>query len=284
LRRLFILDGGQIEIRPIQYAVNALLVTLLLAAIFLLAYQSLDYNMRWDQVWEYRLNFVQGFLMTILISALSMVLSLIIGVISGVGQGSRFIVFRMLSKFYVEVIRGTPLLVQILVFYYVVANALGIDERYTVGIIIMSMFAGAYTGEIIRSGIDNVAASQLESARSIGLTNAQTYRYIIIPQVITRILPPLTGQFASLIKDSSLLSVIAIREFTMAAREVNANTFSTLESYLPLAIGYLMLTLPISLISRNLEKNSATIPEGQRSVLSPLPSDLRGSASPGKSQ
>ncbi len=254
MRRLFILDGGQIEIRPIQYAVNALLVTLLLAAIFLLAYQSLDYNMRWDQVWEYRLNFVQGFLMTILISALSMVLSLIIGVISGVGQGSRFIVFRMLSKFYVEVIRGTPLLVQILVFYYVVANALGIDERYTVGIIIMSMFAGAYTGEIIRSGIDNVAASQLESARSIGLTNAQTYRYIIIPQVITRILPPLTGQFASLIKDSSLLSVIAIREFTMAAREVNANTFSTLESYLPLAIGYLMLTLPISLISRNLEK------------------------------
>ncbi|MBL7007109.1 MAG: ABC transporter permease subunit, partial [Spirochaetia bacterium] len=82
----------------------------------------------------------------------------------------------------------------------------------------------------------------------------QTYRFIVFPQVIKRVLPPLAGQFASLIKDSSLLSIIAIKEFTMAAREVNANTFSTLETYIPLAAGYLLLTIPISIITKRMEK------------------------------
>ena len=91
-------------------------------------------------------------------------------------------------------------------------------------------------------------------ARAIGLSPLQTYRFVILPQVVRRILPPLAGQFASLVKDSSLLSIIAVSEFTLNAQEVNAFTFSTLESYLPLAVGYLLLTLPISLISRALER------------------------------
>ena len=89
---------------------------------------------------------------------------------------------------------------------------------------------------------------------AIGFTPAQTYRFVIFPQALRQILPPLAGQFVSLIKDSSLLSVISISEFTLNAREVNSNTFSTLESYLPLALGYLMLTLPISLWIRSLER------------------------------
>jgi len=116
------------------------------------------------------------------------------------------------------------------------------------------MFAGAYISEIIRAGIENVSETQLESARAIGLTRYQIYRYIITPQVTRQILPPLAGQFASLIKDSSLLSVISVSEFTLNAQEVNAFTFSTLESYLPLALGYLVLTLPISLWTKQLEK------------------------------
>jgi polar amino acid transport system permease protein len=86
------------------------------------------------------------------------------------------------------------------------------------------------------------------------LTRAQTYRYVIFPQVLRQLIPPLTGQFASIIKDSSLLSIIAVSEFTLNAQEVNAFTYSTLESYLPLAVGYLLLTLPISLVSRVLER------------------------------
>ncbi len=155
---------------------------------------------------------------------------------------------------YVETVRGTPLLVQILILFYVVANAFGIENRYFVGVLALSLFAGAYLSEMIRSGIESVRDSQLESARAIGLTRAQTYRHVVFPQVVRQLVPPLTGQFASIIKDSSLLSIIAVSEFTLNAQEVNAFTYSTLESYLPLAVGYLLLTLPISLLSRVLER------------------------------
>ena len=140
-----------------------------------------------------------------------------------------------------------PLLVLILVLFYVVANAMGIQDRLLVGVVVLSFFAGAYIAEIIRAGIESVGASQLESARAIGLTVGQTYRYVIFPQALRQVLPPLAGQFASIIKDSSLLSIIGLAEFTYTAQQVNSATYSTLESYLPLAVGYLILTLPISL-------------------------------------
>ena len=91
-----------------------------------------------------------------------------------------------------------------------------------------------------------------ESARAIGLTTAQTYQYVIFPQALRQSLPPLAGQFASLVKDSSLLSIIGLAEFTYTAQQVNSATYSTLESYLPLAVGYLILTLPISLWTNTL--------------------------------
>ncbi len=192
--------------------------------------------------------------MTLLISLFALILSLILGVLFGLGQGSSFLPYRYLSLFYVELIRGTPLLVQILIFFYVIANAAGMNNRFVVGVVIMALFSGAYIAEIIRGGVQSIGESQRESARSLGFSPYQTYRYIIFPQVLTRILPSLAGQLASLIKDSSLLSVIAIKEFTMAAREMNANTFSTMEAYIPLAVGYLLLTLPISRLTRILER------------------------------
>ena len=97
-----------------------------------------------------------------------------------------------------------------------------------------------------------MGASQLESARAIGLSGGQTYRYVIFPQALRQVLPPLAGQFASIVKDSSLLSIIGLSEFTYTAQQVNSATYSTLESYLPLAVGYLILTLPISLWTHGL--------------------------------
>jgi polar amino acid transport system permease protein len=161
---------------------------------------------------------------------------------------------RNFGHLYVELVRGTPLLVQILVFFYVVADAFRVENRYVAGVLILSFFSGAYISEVIRAGIQGVSESQLESARAIGLTRAQTYRYVIFPQALRLSLPPLVGQFVSLIKDSSLLSTIAVNEFTQAARDVNSVTYSTLECYLPLAAGYLVLTLPLSLWLRSLEK------------------------------
>ena len=148
-----------------------------------------------------------------------------------------------------------PLLVLILVLFYLVANALNITDRFLVGIVVLSLFAGAYIAEIMRAGIESVGASQRESARAIGLTTAQTYRYVIFPQALRQVLPPLAGQFASLVKDSSLLSIIGLAEFTYSAQQVNSATYSTLESYLPLALGYLVLTIPISLWTNRLSKS-----------------------------
>lgn len=229
-------------------------VALILALVFWFGFSRLGYRFAWDTIYNYRYNFLKGYGMTLLISLFALVLSLVLGIVFGLGQKSTFLPFRYISLFYIELVRGTPLLVQILIFFYVIANAAGLNNRFVVGILIMALFSGAYIAEIIRGGVESIGESQRESARSLGFTPYQTYRYVIFPQVITRILPSLAGQLASLIKDSSLLSVIAIKEFTMAAREMNANTFSTMEAYIPLALGYLLLTLPISRLTRILER------------------------------
>lgn len=226
----------------------------LLALVFYFSFHQVAYHWNWTGVYRYRGNLFSGWLVTIFISLVSLILSSVIGLVFALVRRSRFLPLRYFGQLYVELVRGTPLLVQILIFFYVVADAFHIEDRYLAGILILSFFSGAYISEVVRAGIESVSASQLESARAIGLTRPQTYRYVILPQAVRLILPPLVGQFVSLIKDSSLLSLIAVNEFTQAARDVNSATYSTLECYLPLAAGYLALTLPISLWTRALEK------------------------------
>ena len=245
--------GNAEELPLYGRVIGIVLAVLLLALVFSFAFYRLQYGWNWGAIYGYRQKFITGWLVTLAISAVSLGLSIIIGLCAALAQRSLFLPLRYLGKLYIEIIRGTPLLVQILVFFYVVADAFGIGNRYAVGALTLALFAGAYISEIIRAGIESIGESQLESARAIGLTRRQTYRFVVFPQVLRRILPPLAGQFASLIKDSSLLSIIAVNEFTLNAQEVNAFTYSTMESYLPLAVGYLALTLPISLLSRYLE-------------------------------
>ncbi len=230
------------------------LLLLLLTALFVFAFHQLNYHWNWSGIARYRQKFVRGWVTTIWISLAALGLSTVIGLLAALAQRSFVLPLRYLGKWYVALVRGTPLLVQILIFFYVVADAFGVENRYFVGVLTLSIFSGAYIAEVIRAGIESVGKSQLESARAIGLTRRQIYRYVIFPQALRQILPPLAGQFVSLIKDSSLLSIIAIGEFTLNAQEVNAYTYSTLESYIPLAIGYLVLTLPISLWTKRLEE------------------------------
>ena len=207
----------------------------------------------WNAVWQYHDLFWKGWLLTILISLSSLALSTLIGLGVALGRRSDLVPLRALTLLYVEIVRGTPLLVQILFLFYVVANGLGLDNRLIAGVLILSLFSGAYLAEMIRAGIEAIPASQLESARAIGFTTPQIYRFVIAPQALRQILPALAGQFASLIKDSSLLSIIGLTEFTLAAQQVNSATYRTLESFIPLGVGYLVLTLPISLLSKQLE-------------------------------
>jgi polar amino acid transport system permease protein len=235
---------------------NWLIAFLLLGLLCFFSFSQLRYNWNWDTVGGYSNFFWRGWLNTLEISSLALILSTIIGFIAALARRSGFLVLRAISRLYVELVRGTPLLVQISFAFYVVADAFHFENRFTVGLLTLSLFSGAFISEIIRGGIESVGGSQLESARAIGLTRLQTYRYVILPQAIRVILPALTGMFANLIKDSSLLSVISIEEFTWNAQQVSALTYSNFECYIPLAIGYLVLTLPITLWTQWLEKRT----------------------------
>ncbi|HEX8372337.1 MAG TPA: amino acid ABC transporter permease [Chthoniobacterales bacterium] len=245
------------EGRPVTgpvLAANFLIALLALAGLFYYAFQQSLSAWQGDVLVKYQELFWRGWWLTIQISAAALVGSTVLGFLWALAGRSSFLPLRALAKVCVELIRGTPLLAQIYIFFYVVANAFSLHNRFIVGILTLSIFSGAYIAEVFRAGIESIGKSQLESAKAIGLTRGQTYRHIIIPQALRVTLPPLAGQFASLIKDSSLLSTVAIIEFTQSAANVAALTYSNLECYLMLAPGYLLLTMPISLWTQWLEK------------------------------
>ena len=231
-----------------------LIVVAVFASGIALAFTRVEYAWNWAAVWDYRQKFVQGWWITVGLSLASLLASCVVGGIAALMLRSRLVFVEAAARVYVELIRGTPLLVQLLIGFYVVASAVGLENRYVVGVLVLALFSGAYMAEIFRGGLDAIPRAQIDSARAIGLTPAQTLRLVVLPQAGRIVLPAVAGQLVSLIKDSSLLSVIAISELTLNAQEVNSFTFSTLESYLPLAAGYLVLTLPLSAVARLLER------------------------------
>lgn len=230
---------------------------LLLAAtcgFFVFVFSRLRYQWSWAGMAEYSGQLFQGWLVTLGISLGALVVSALLGVLLMIGQRTPFASVRGFTTCYVELIRGTPLLVQLMIGYYVVSTALGLDNKIWIGIFLLSLFSSAYICEILRGGIESVGKEQIESARAVGFNRAQIYRYVIVPQALRRVLPALTGQFVNLVKDSSLLSVLGIEEFTQEVRMANASNYTALEGYLPLAVGYLILTIPISFLARRLER------------------------------
>lgn len=215
---------------------------------------TMHYNWNWWVVWDYRELFIQGFANTILVSAGAIVLGLAIGLLGGLARVSENVWLRELATLYVWGFRGTPLLTQIYIFYFCLAVVVHVDNPFLTGMAALAFFSGAYITEMVRAGIESISPGQWEAARSSGLTHGQALRCVVFPQALRRIIPPVTGQFVSLIKDSSLLSVIAVRELTKGAEIVNSITYKTFEAYLPLAVFYLVLTYPLSVLTYRLEK------------------------------
>jgi polar amino acid transport system permease protein len=234
--------------------ISALAVVALVSACSYLLYSRLIPNSNWDGIVANRSLLWRGWLATLGISAAALILSITLGIllVTGLRSGLRPIAFS--CRAYIELVRGTPLLVQLFLGFYVLADALGLDDRYIAGTILLAMFAAAYLAEIFRAGVESIGRSQIQAARAVGFDSLQTYRHVIIPQAIRRVLPATAGQLASLVKDSSLLSVLAVEEFTKAADTINARTYATFEAYIPVALGYLALTIPISLIAAHLER------------------------------
>jgi polar amino acid transport system permease protein len=197
-------------------------------------------------VYQWRMGpLLTGLWTTLWISAVSSIFGLFIGLIAGLMKISNNYTVRTLAAIYVEVIRGTPLLVQIFIAYFFIGTVFNLD-RNVAGIGALALFAGAYVAEIIRAGIQSIAKGQMEAARSLGMSLPQAMIDVILPQAFKRILPPLSGQFISLIKDSSLVSVIAITDLTKSGREIITSTFATFEIWLVVAAMYLIVTSVLS--------------------------------------
>ena len=247
---------GEVSPPPVAKAINTGLALLLLIGAVWISLAQLQYTWVWGSVWDRRMELVWGWVNTLGVTAMALVLSILIGFGFALGQRSYLLPLRYFCKTLVEIVRCMPLLVLILLVWYGFGNFFPVvsEHRFLTGALILALFEGAYISEIFRAGIEGVGKSQIESARAIGFTRVQTYRYVIIPQAFRQVLPPLVGQLVSLIKDSSLLSYISIKEFTFSASQVASNTYGSLETYVPLAIGYLILTIPIALWSRWLER------------------------------
>jgi polar amino acid transport system permease protein len=227
-------------------------------AVLYAVFSRMEYPWNWRIPWEYRRLYVQGLYHTITISAGAICLGFLLGLAGGLARVSDSPFAREAARLYVILFRGTPLLIQIYIFYFCLAAAVYYDNAVVIGIVVLAAFSGAYITEIVRGGIESIARGQVEAALSTGLGKWQAMRYVIFPQAFRRIIPPVTGQFVSLIKDSSLLSVISVRELTKASEIINATTYKTFEAYLPLAFLYLLLTYPLSHLTQRLEKRMMT--------------------------
>ncbi|MGB5063105.1 MAG: amino acid ABC transporter permease [Candidatus Competibacter sp.] len=207
--------------------------------------------------YEWRIGpLTQGLWVTIWISFVSGLVGLLIGLITGLCRISDNPTLRGLAVLYIELIRGTPLLVQIFIFYFFIGTVLNLD-RMVAGIGALALFVGAYIAEIIRAGIQSIPKGQTEAARSLGMSAFQNMTYIVLPQAFKRVLPPLAGQFISLIKDSSLVSVIAITDLTKSGREIITASFATFEIWFTVALLYLVVTSVLSQLLFWLERRFA---------------------------
>ena len=223
---------------------------------------ELDYNWQWRRVPRYLFSYengqftpgplLLGVLVTLKASALSLVLAFAFGLSAALFRMSRSFAAGLTAKVYVEAIRNTPLLIQIFFTYFVLGPVLGIG-RFTSAVLALSLFEGAYASEIIRAGIASIPAGQWEAAHSLGLSSFHTYTRVILPQAMQRVLPPLTSQGVSLIKDSSLISTIAIYDLTMQGQVIVADTFLTFEIWFTVAGVYLMMTGSLSLLAKFLD-------------------------------
>jgi polar amino acid transport system permease protein len=239
---------------------------LLLAAMTWLMAKSireLGYHWQWYRVPRYLFSMVDGqfspgplidgLILTLRITAVSLILAFVFGLVTALLRLSNSFLGKVLSRGYVEIIRNTPLLVQLFFIYFVLSPVFEISA-FTSAVLALSLFEGAYASEIFRAGIVSIHRGQWEAAFSSGLNTYQTYRLVVLPQAIRRILPPLTGQAVSLIKDSALVSTIAIYDLTMRGQEIIAETFLVFEIWFTVAAMYLVITLALSLTVNYMEK------------------------------
>jgi polar amino acid transport system permease protein len=183
-----------------------------------------------------------GILKTFEVTLMSIACALVVGLLTGVGRISRIMLINRIATIYVEVVRGIPLLVQIFYIYYAMGKIVQVPDIFA-AVIAMTVCYGAYLGEIFRAGIQSIHKGQMEAAIALGLSRGQALRRIILPQTVRVVLPPLGNEFIALLKDSSLVSILAVSDLLRRGREYASKTFDYFEAFTVVALVYLVMTL-----------------------------------------
>jgi polar amino acid transport system permease protein len=248
-----------------QHIANVLAAALIVAGVGWLCttvFGHLGRQTDWSKVWDYRESLWRGWKLTLGISLAALAGSIVFGLLFMLGQRSPLPVVRWSCRAFLEFVRDTPLLVHLLFGYFVIFAPLfsrpladaGFEDKILIGVLLLSVFEGAYLGEILRGGVASIPRAQWDSARAVGFSPFQVYRHVIFPQALRRVLPAIAGLFVSLIKDSSLLNVIGVSEYFYNTKNFISRSYAGLEGYIPLALGYLVLTLPVAWLSHWLER------------------------------
>ncbi|WP_419779579.1 amino acid ABC transporter permease [Maridesulfovibrio sp.] len=255
---MFDSDGQQPKADNKIFIIDSLLFCIIAIGFCYLLYrgtETLGYNWQWFRVPEFIFSLnngkltpgllLQGLAITLKITGLSFVLTFAIGLGTAIMRLSNSFTAKGLARIYLELIRNTPLLIQLFFIYFVVAPIIGIDGFWA-SVIALSLFEGAYASEIFRAGITSIDRGQWEAAFSLGGDKRFAYCNVILPQAVPRIAPPLAGQAIALVKDSALVSTVAIYDLTMQGQSIISETFLTFEIWFTVAAIYLVITLLLS--------------------------------------
>ncbi|SHG49347.1 amino acid ABC transporter membrane protein, PAAT family [Thermosyntropha lipolytica DSM 11003] len=209
-------------------------------------------------VWENLPYFLEGALITIEVTALSVAMGMVLGLFAGLFRLSHRVLLRSVAIAYIDFFRGTPLFVQILLLHFGILPYFGINEAFTSAIIACGLNSGAYIGEIVRAGIQAVDKGQMEAARSLGMNERQAMTYVILPQAYKIVIPPLINEFIALLKDTSLVSTIAVAELTYRGNLVYANTYQAAWVWGAVAVIYFIITKSLGLFGDYVERRLKT--------------------------
>ena len=288
-------------VKPVDWLIIGIVVAISVF-VFYRVEHVLVYDWNWSVVFDYVITFDEetqslvpnlflvGMAMTLRLAFWGTILAAIIGIIMGLCRTSPNLFLRTISRIYVELIRNIPPVVFIFVFYFFVSSQLtpllGLDDfarssspttiafaevlfgpaellsNYTAGLICLALFEGAYITEIVRAGIQSIDKGQWEAARAIGLSRTNILRDIILPQAIRKILPPLAGQFITLVKDSSIVSLISIQELTFLTQDVANTTTQFFEAWLLTGFLYFIVCYPLALLFGRMERKLKSRPSG----------------------
>jgi polar amino acid transport system permease protein len=211
-------------------------------------------NFSLSRIFDYRQLLLQGLLNTLIISAYSLLFGLVLGFILYLARESKIYFFRSMSNIFIEVMMGTPLLVLVFITSYFIGKAFEFQNDYVLGIIAITAYIGPYMANMFKGSIDSIDTQQLIVMDLYGFSRYQRYRFIILPQILRLMLPQLMNNFSYAIKGSALLYVTAVTEVFYAVKLIQSKTFAFTEGYLILWVAYLCITLPLTLLTKYIER------------------------------